>query len=170
MKSGAALSNATSRDFQGTSFTFVAQKLGCDFPNNKTAELACMRKVDFSEIEIFVGQYQDNSTTTSPQQAPIAITPIEDEHVVFSNHTARYPAEQVTKVPAILSNTANEFSSLAPYPLNSLTAGLNPQAVLKGTLNTVCGISNSTLYRNSLNITSYRYVYGGNFSNINPLW
>ncbi|ETI25466.1 hypothetical protein G647_02239 [Cladophialophora carrionii CBS 160.54] len=170
MQSGTALSSRAGTDFQGTNFTFVARNLGCDFPNNKTAELQCMRQVPVSDIENFVGQYQDNSTTTSPHQAPIAFTPIADEDVVFSNYTARYLAGQVANVAAVLSNTANEYSSLAPYPLNNLTDGPNPQAVMAGTLNTVCGISNSSLYRNDLNISTYRYVYGGNFSNINPLW
>ncbi|KIX99695.1 uncharacterized protein Z520_04330 [Fonsecaea multimorphosa CBS 102226] len=170
MQSGTALSSTANSDVHGTNFTFVARNLGCDFPNNKTAELECMRRVPVSQIENFVGQYQDNSSTTNTHQAPIAFTPIADEDVVFSNYTARYRAGQVARVPAIISNTANEYASLAPYPLNNLTAGPNPQAVLAGTLNTVCGISNSSLYRNDLNISTFRYVYGGNFSNINPLW
>jgi acetylcholinesterase len=170
MQSGTVLSSKVIFDSAGTNFTFVARNLGCDHPKNKTAELACMRQVPVSEIENFVGQYQDNSTTVNPRQPAIAFTPIVDEDVVFSNYTERYQAGQVAKRPVILSNTANEYSSLAPYPVNNLTAGPNPQAVLKGTLNTVCGISNSSLYRNELDISVYRYVYGGNFSNINPLW
>ncbi|KAH0839170.1 hypothetical protein AYO21_05590 [Fonsecaea monophora] len=170
MQSGTALSSTANADIDGTNFTFVAHNLGCDFPANKTAELECMRRVPVSEIENFVGQYQDNSSTTNTGQAPIAFTPIADEDVVFSNYTARYQAGQVARVPAIISNTANEYASLAPYPLNNLSAGPNPQAVSAGTLNTVCGISNSSLQRNGLNISTFRYVYGGNFSNINPLW
>ena len=170
MQSGTVYPNKTNPDTTGKNFTFVAQKLGCVFPRNKTAELDCMRKVDVSLIENFVGQYQDNSSTTSPRQDPIAFTPVADEDVVFKNYTARYAAGQVAKVPAIMSNTANEYSSLAAYPLHNLTAGPSLQAVMTGTLGTVCGISKSSVYRNQQDIPTYRYVYGGNFSNINPLW
>ncbi|KIW86586.1 uncharacterized protein Z519_12807 [Cladophialophora bantiana CBS 173.52] len=66
--------------------------------------------------------------------------------------------------------TANEYGSLAPYPVHNLTPDPNPQAALVGTLNTVRGIFNSCLYRNNLNIPTFRNVYGENRSNINPLW
>ncbi|EXJ53466.1 uncharacterized protein A1O5_13334, partial [Cladophialophora psammophila CBS 110553] len=162
MQSGTALSNNANADVQSINFTFVARNLGCDYPKHKIAELECMHSVPVSDIiENFVA---------NTHQAPIAFSPVADEDDVLNNYTARYRAGQVAKVPATIPKTANAYASLAPYPFKNLTAGPNPQAVLAGTVNTVCGISNSSLYRNNLNISTFRYGFGGNCSDINPLW
>ena len=73
--SGTALSRASNSDTTGSNFTFVAKAMGCDFEDAET-ELQCMRTVPMPRIIDFMGQYQDNSSTSAPTQPAIAFTRI----------------------------------------------------------------------------------------------
>ncbi|KAJ7806714.1 hypothetical protein B0H14DRAFT_2610278 [Mycena olivaceomarginata] len=81
--------------------------------------------VPFDKIKLFVGQYVQNGI-----QPTLSLGLVPDEKIVFSDYAARAAAGQVTRVPAIISNCANEMSALYPYPVDNLTAGPYKPAVL----------------------------------------
>jgi carboxylesterase type B len=150
-----------------TNFTFVAKNLGCDFPTDPEAEVACMQLVPANLITNFIGQYADNNTDPG-----LFFRPTIDEKVVFSNYTARAIAGFIPKIPALISTTTNEEAGFA-YPVKSLIAGpANRTAIDVLTLSQfVCPAFASRNVRAYNHLTTYRYQYAGNFSNISPfLW
>ncbi|KAE9397487.1 alpha/beta-hydrolase [Gymnopus androsaceus JB14] len=166
--SGFAIGNPTDPDFAGSNFTFVAKNMGCDFENAET-ELQCMRRIPMDRIENFVGQYQDNSTLVNTSQPAISFTRQVDGKFVFANYTERYLNDQIAKLPKILGTTAREASALDPYPIDDVAAGPNETLVVINTLATVCHAYNTSVLREELGLTTYRYEWAGNFSNIAPV-
>jgi len=63
LESGVVLSARTGTDANKTSFSFVAQKLGCPLHASPADEIACMRKIDASTIEKFLLNYTDSGAT-----------------------------------------------------------------------------------------------------------
>lgn len=57
------------------------------------------------------------------------------------------------------------LSALPPWPY---TSGPNATLELASTLSVRCSVVGEARIRESLNLTSYRMVYSGNFSNISP--
>ncbi|EMC94807.1 hypothetical protein BAUCODRAFT_141074 [Baudoinia panamericana UAMH 10762] len=170
-QSGNVYNGAPITDPDHTNFTFVAQNVGCNYPNNATAELACMQNVDVDRIIAFMGGYQDNSSSTNPTQPAISFSVVADERIAFSNNTARYAEGFVTKVPIIYSSVANEGGSLAPYPASDPLAGVN-QTVANGITESLslCTGANTTILRNQYGLPpTYRYQYAGNWTNQDPL-
>jgi carboxylesterase type B len=167
LQSGTAMVNISYPDATHSNFTFVARNLGCDFPSDPDAELACMRQVPMQLIQNFIGQYRDNGTS-----APSLPTfkPIPDEKTVFFNYTLREARGLVARIPALVSTTSNEQSSLTSYPAENVTAGPWQVRVDKETVDIfVCLASNTTKSRDKLGLTTYRYEYAGNFSSLTPL-
>ncbi|GLA06216.1 hypothetical protein AnigIFM60653_006742 [Aspergillus niger] len=163
MQSGTALKSLGFSDYDQTNFTFVAKQFNCDFPN-PAAELECMRQIPFAQISNFIGQYSDNGT-----EPALSFSVVPDERLIFSDYPARSAAGKVAHRPAIISNCANEYASLITYPVNNLTAGPDPDAVLEGDLTDwICPTANSTLLRNQQNIPVYRYQNAGQYPNLNP--
>ncbi|KAI1174737.1 carboxylesterase [Nemania sp. FL0916] len=147
-----------------TNFSFVAKKLGCDFPQDVEAELECMQQVPATLVSNFYGQYGDNDTEPS-----LFFRPTADSKTIFKNYTERAAKGLISQVPALVSTTFNEQSSLTEYPLSNLVAGPNQTKVDKGTLSDfVCPAYNTTNVRADNNLTTYRYQYVGNYSNITP--
>ncbi|KAF7366099.1 Carboxylic ester hydrolase [Mycena venus] len=164
--SGEALGHAQNPDIAtGSNFTFVAKALGCDF-EDAALELECMRRVPMPRIENFVGQYQDNSTLVDSSQPAIAFTRAVDNVTVFANYTERYLQGQIAKLPKIIGTTAREASALVPYPIHDVAAGPNETLVVASTLATVCAAHNTTVLRNALGLPTFRYEWGGNFSDL----
>jgi len=87
----------------------------------------------------------------------------------FSNYTERYLNGQIAKIPKILGTTAREASALDPYPINDVAAGPNETLVVINTLATVCDAYNTSVLRDDIGLTTYRYEWAGNFSNISPV-
>jgi hypothetical protein len=145
----------------------VAKNVGCDFPNNASQELSCMQGKDYNDIINFMGQYQDNSTLNNPTQPKISFNPVADEQLVFSNYTERYLTGMVTKAPMIYSSVANEGGSLAPFP--GPTKPQNQTAANLITERVLCGAAESSVWRHSIGLPTYRYQYAGNWSNQDPL-
>lgn len=160
-QSGTALLPITSEDSAQSNFTFVAKNVGCNHPDDGAAELECMRKVPWDVIENFVGGYSDNGT-----EPALGFNPVPDDSVVFSNYTARYETGKVSQRPAIFSTTANEGVSLVEYH----RAGVNQTAADRLTLTSfLCPAAETSKLRAAAGLTTYRYRYAGNFSNISPL-
>ncbi|KAJ7880090.1 Alpha/Beta hydrolase protein [Mycena leptocephala] len=164
--SGEAIGRVQNPDIAtGSNFTFVAKALGCDF-EDAALELECMRRIPMPRIENFVGQYQDNSTLVDSSQPAIAFTRAVDNVTVFANYTERYLQGQIAKLPKIIGTTAREASALVPYPIHDVAAGPNETLVVASTLATVCAAHNTTMLRNELNLPTFRYEWGGNFSDL----
>jgi carboxylesterase type B len=79
------------------------------------------------------------------------------------------PTQARSRAPVIISNTANEFSSLVPYPVNNLTAGPYQPAVTARDTIGVCLTFNSTVYRNRMGaeVPVFRFQHAGIFPNLN---
>ncbi|KAF2214268.1 hypothetical protein CERZMDRAFT_66369 [Cercospora zeae-maydis SCOH1-5] len=151
-------------DATHSNFTFVAKNVGCDFPNNFTAELDCMQKVDYNDIINFLGRYQGNGTLPA-----ISFSTVADEKLVFSNYTERYLQQRVTRAPMIYSSTANEGGSLSTYPADDPQRGVNQTQADATTLQILCGAARSGALRQGLGLPTYRYQYAGNWTNQDPL-
>lgn len=165
-QSGLIFNGVDRQDPTHSNFTFVASRFGCDFPgldDGGAAELDCMRQVPFAQIINFVGQYADAGT--SP---PMRFNMVIDEKVIFADYEARAAAGKFARRPAILSMTANEMSSLVPWPAANLTEGPWQPAVTKGTVEgLVCPSLNMTTYRSDAGLPTYRIQYAGTFPNLN---
>lgn len=95
--------------------------------------------------------------------------PSVDNKIIFQNYIERAEKGLISKVPALISDTSNEQSSLIAYPIDNLTQGPNKTEVDRGTLNDfICPAFNSSNVREFNNLTTYRYQYAGNYSNLTP--
>ncbi|KAF9693193.1 hypothetical protein EKO04_008874 [Ascochyta lentis] len=162
MHSGTSFLSLTSVDPQHTNFTTVASSLGCG-NRNATAEIDCLRAVPFSEIISFLKTRSDNGTTPG-----LTFNPIIDNRTRFSNYTARALARNFTRKPAIIGTTVDEGNVFLPY---NRTYG--PDLAIADTLTLsyfLCPSVQTTHNRFATNTTTFRYLYGGNFSNIAPQW
>ncbi|KAJ5833805.1 Alpha/Beta hydrolase protein [Penicillium riverlandense] len=160
-QSGTALAPIFSSDYSHSSFTTVAKNLGCDFPDNPTAELECMQQVPVDLIENFIGQYDG--------PASLSFEPIPDDRVVFSDYPARAVAGKISPRPAIFSDAANEFATLYTWPSGNASAGPYQPFVDAGTLGAfVCPNARTSILRDKANVTTYRYQYAGVWPNQNP--
>ncbi|KAI9689630.1 MAG: hypothetical protein M1820_010151 [Bogoriella megaspora] len=168
IQSGTVFSTSPPTDPTHSNFSFVARHVGCEFPcgdEDGAAELDCMRQVPFALIENFIGQYTDKGVTPA-----LSFNVVPDDRIVFADYTARSEAGKIARAPAIISNTANEFSSLVPYPVENLTAGPYQPAVTAGDVAFgVCPTFNSTVYRNRLGADApvFRFQYAATFPNLN---
>ncbi|KAI0487091.1 carboxylesterase [Xylaria cf. heliscus] len=147
-----------------TNFSFVAKKLGCDFPEDAEAELECMQQVPATLISNFAGHYGDNRT-----KPPLFFRPTADNKMIYENYTERALKGLISRIPALVSITSNEQSSLIEYPITNLIGGPNKTAIDKGTLmDFICPAYNASNIRAENNLTTYRYQYVGNYSNLTP--
>lgn len=149
--------------FGSPNFTTVAQNFRCNHTDS-TAELACMRDVPAPEIMSWLKQRLDNGTKPG-----LAFTPQVDNRTSWENHTIRALAGEFIKKPAIIGTTVNEWAPFLPY---NRTFGPNQTAADEGTLRVfLCPAELTTHERyKGGNATTFRYLYGGNFSNIAPRW
>ncbi|SMQ53291.1 unnamed protein product [Zymoseptoria tritici ST99CH_3D7] len=154
----------TASDTTRATFTLVAKGIGCDFPNDATAELVCMQNVDYNKIITFIGRYQ-----SSGQKPSIKFGTETDDKIVFSNYTERYQQGLLARVPAIFSSTANEGGTLATFDPDHPLQGVNQTAANDFTISFLCGVAKSAALRNGLGLPTYRYQYAGNWTNQSPL-
>jgi carboxylesterase type B len=174
MQSGTAMVNVSYPDATHSNFSFVARNVGCDFPDSPADELACMRQVPMPLLQNFIGQYRDDhSSAPSAEFPPLGpFRPMPDEKTVFFNYTLRALQGRLPRLPALVSTTSNEQSSLTRYPRENVTEGPYQPRVDRETVSIfVCLASNTTQSREKQGLggVTYRYEYAGNFSNLTPL-
>ncbi|ORY59310.1 acetylcholinesterase [Pseudomassariella vexata] len=169
LQSGTIFSVNTPQDPMHSNFSFVARHVGCESPagddedKDGMAELDCMRHVPFAMIENFIGQYGDRGETPT-----ITFSVIRDDRIVFNDYQARSEAGHFARLPVIISNTANEVSSLVPWPVENLTAGpYQPTVTALDISFMVCPTFNSTVYRNQMDVPVFRFQHAGTFPNLN---
>lgn len=163
---GLILSSGTAQSvvkFGSANFTTVAQNFGCN-NTNATTELACMQEVPFLDIVAFLRERLHNGTTPS-----LAFTPVVDNRTSWANHTTRALSGNFIRKPAIIGTTVNEWGPFLPY---NRTYGPNQTLADEGTLGVFLCPSVLTTHERFAggNAPTYRYLYGGNFSNIAPRW
>ncbi|KAI2791820.1 hypothetical protein POX_c04699 [Penicillium oxalicum] len=132
-------------------FDIVAKALGCDYGDDSEAELNCMRTRSWVQIEEFVNRYQGTPAISFMQYVP-------DERYIFSNETLRYQAKKVARGPAIRSFAAREMSVD-----NNITDSQEEARQWN------CLAAFDTKQRFSLGLGTFRYFWGGNFTNISPV-
>ncbi|PQE07358.1 chlorogenic acid esterase precursor protein [Rutstroemia sp. NJR-2017a WRK4] len=149
-----------SQDKIQSNFTFLAGLVGCG-DLNSTEELSCVRKVPAQTLENALSWYSSNGTKPA-----ISFGPVQDEKIVFSNYTARALSGKVAKIPEITGSNTNEGAGFVPY-----TPSGPGSSVLFNTTNNIiaCPVAQNVRTRNLANLTTYRYQYAGNFSNISPV-
>ncbi|KAH7409691.1 acetylcholinesterase [Cadophora sp. MPI-SDFR-AT-0126] len=164
LQSGSVLSGRTIIDTTYANFSFVARNVGCAFDDDEdgAAELDCMRQVPFAMLENFIGQYGDRGETPA-----LSFIFIPDDRMVFTDYKARAEAGKFARVPSILSNTANEVSTLVPWPADNLIEGPPQAPITAADVRGVCDAYNRTVYYNRLDVPVYRYQYAGIFPNMN---
>ncbi|KAH8664677.1 acetylcholinesterase [Xylariales sp. PMI_506] len=172
LQSGTVFTGFPATDTTFSNFSFVARHVGCEDPcssddddDGGAAELDCMRRVPFALIANFIGQYGDNGT-----KPELLFNVVTDDRIVFADYKARAEAGLIARAPVIISNTANEFSSLVPYPVDNLTAGpYQPLVTAEDVALGVCPTYNSTVYRNRMGegIPVFRFQHAGTFPNLN---
>jgi acetylcholinesterase len=151
-----------------SNFSFVARHMGCAFGDSEddaAAELDCMRQVPFTMIENFIGPLGALGENTTLNWKPFV-----DNHIIWADWKARAEAGLFARRPVIISATANEFSSLVPWPVDNLTAGpYQPTVTFYDVLGIVCPVYNSTVYRNRVgpDVPVYRIQHAGTFPNLN---
>ncbi|KAJ5491733.1 hypothetical protein N7539_003300 [Penicillium diatomitis] len=132
-------------------FDIVAKSLGCNYGDDAVAELNCMRTRSWVQIEEFVNRYKGEPKISFMQYVP-------DERYIFSNESLRYHAGKVAKGSAIRSFAAREMSVD-----NNIT---DSQAEAR---QWDCLAALDTKERFSLGLDTFRYFWGGNFTNISPV-
>ena len=165
MDSGTALIPIRSSDVSQSNFSFVASQVGCPgLSSQPEAQLSCMRQVPAATIETFLQQYGDNGTSPG-----VSFVPIADDNIIFSNYTDRAVQGKLAKIPAIIGTNAQDGEPFAPYPIADPAAGPNQTIVALELLSVfLCPATETVRLRNQNNLTTFRYVYAGNFSNISP--
>ncbi|KAK1834087.1 acetylcholinesterase [Podospora conica] len=138
------------------SFQSVAEIVGC---GNLTAaaELACMQKVDPVVLRDAV---VDNKK---------GFRPIVDDVTMFTNLTERLEKGLVAKKPLITGFTYNEMGAFGAAPSNTTTAPAAPSNSTASSGGLACGAKREATARAAYNLTTYSYMYSGNFSNVTPL-
>ena len=166
IQSGVVFSVPIPQDPPYSNFSYVARQFGCEVPcadDPAAAELDCMRQVPFAQLVNFIGQYGDRGETPT-----LSFNLVQDNRTFFTNYTARSLEGKMARVPAIISNTANEFSTLVPWPVSNLTEGpYQPTVTALDIIRGVCATLNATTYRNRLGIPVFRMQYAGTFPNMN---
>ena len=145
-----------------STFSFIATHFGC---GNLTAEseLDCMRQVNHEDISAFLKAQIDGGITF-----PLYGFTVENR-TIFGNYTERALVGNFTKLPAIIGTNADEGKSFTlPYDrengpdiasANLTTLGLFLCPAVKTT---------QDRYAADPTVPTYRYLYGGNFTNISP--
>jgi carboxylesterase type B len=163
MNSGTATLNFLWPDVEQTNFTFVAQHFRC-MESEPSARLDCFREVDAANITLFLKHYAENATAPG-----VAFVPIVDERTLFENYTARALAGNFSRLPAIIGNTADEGTSFVlPYNRTYGPDRATADATTVGLF--MCPTVQTSHDRYAANSTTFRYLYGGNFSNVSPQW
>ncbi|KAL6247783.1 hypothetical protein RBB50_005131 [Rhinocladiella similis] len=163
-QSGMILSGPNRQDPTYSNFSFVARHFDCEFPCDEdgSAELACMRRVPYAQLINFIGQRNDAGKTPA-----LFFNMVADNLTIFADYFARAEAGKIARRPAMISNTANEGSSLVPWPINNITDGPWQPPITAFDIEGMCSSLNSTMYRTRLGVPVFRFLYAGVFPNLN---
>ncbi|KAL6704031.1 hypothetical protein ACN47E_008795 [Coniothyrium glycines] len=161
MNSGTSQLLLVNPDIDHTNFSTVADHFGC-IDSDGVAELDCMRGIDAASITSFLKQRTDEGGPS------LAFYPVVDNRTQLADYTSPAQAGAFSKVPAIIGTTTDEGVAFMPYDringVNVTEAAASTNAFF------LCPAVKTTQERYAANATTFRHLYGGNFSNVAPLW
>ncbi|KAG9253016.1 Alpha/Beta hydrolase protein [Emericellopsis atlantica] len=136
-----------------TAFSTFAGFVGCGNLGPEE-ELACVQRVDAKEI-----QQKLSFGNTGASFSPAA-----DGVTAFSNYTERIAEGLIADLPMITGSNANEGAGFGTFDPN----GMSPGQYQTGLNAITCPVAREVSNREKYGQVTYRYLYGGNFSNISP--
>ncbi|KAF2875900.1 para-nitrobenzyl esterase [Massariosphaeria phaeospora] len=146
-----------------STFSYVAAHFGC---GNLTAEaeLDCLRKIDHNAISALIKEHYDMGAT--PLLAFVATI---DNTTTFANYTERALQGKYSKLPAIVTTNTDEGESMVlPYDRVNGVNQTEADAVTLGLF--LCPAVQTTKDRYASDALTFRWLYGGNFTNVSPQW
>ncbi|TGO40966.1 hypothetical protein BHYA_0028g00070 [Botrytis hyacinthi] len=150
-------------DTTHSNFTFLANELGCT--GNTTSQVECMSTYPQADIEAFIQYWTDAGKTPA-----LVFQSYNDNNNTFANYTAAYLSVHYAKLTKILGHNFIDGASTAALSSGPPEMeGPTPEKELAATLHVRCGVVAEAQIRQSLNATTYRFEYSGNFSNLSPL-
>ncbi|KAH9886160.1 Alpha/Beta hydrolase protein [Xylariomycetidae sp. FL2044] len=141
-----------------SNFSAVAEQAGCGGGLDAGSELACMQNIDTATIQGLAS----NTTGASFGPGPDNVT-------VFTNNTERALEGLVAKLPAIIGTNSREGSGFVSWDPENPEASPAEGDIEEATKIIVCPTVAEIQNRAVGGLTTYRYHYSGNFSNISPL-
>ncbi|KAF4554546.1 Carboxylesterase-like protein 20 [Elsinoe fawcettii] len=148
---------AGSQDYTHTNFTSLARLVNCT-SSDPASELACMRTVPADLLESTYSRY--NSTPG------LTFTPLYDNKTAFQNTTDRALRGLVAKIPGIIGSNTNEGAGFVAFT----ESGPGDTALKAATQNTIaCPVAAEVKNRQLAGLSTYRYQYAGNFTNVSPV-
>lgn len=154
-------------DVDQSNFTFIANQLGCNNTDAK-AEIDCLRKVSEKDLNAFQKKYAQDGT----QPGINSFVPIVDNKTKFADadYTARTLAGKFSRRPALMGNVKDEGAAFVPY---NATYGAPRSEIDAATRSFMLCPTVQTArerFASTANVTTFRYLYAGNFTNISPRW
>ncbi|KAI0435601.1 Alpha/Beta hydrolase protein [Xylaria telfairii] len=155
-------------------FSTAAQRLGCG-GLSPTNELECMRAVPASDIKKYL---QGPVGAISAANDSLVFSTIIDNVTFFSNYPGRIEAKDTSLyasgIPLLTSTTTDEGTAVVPYEFDgSATATELPPELAEVadafTRNLRCTTLQDVKLRAGVGATTYRFLYGGNFSDVSPV-
>ncbi|KAK7958294.1 hypothetical protein PG988_013142 [Apiospora saccharicola] len=140
-------------DDEHRGFSAVAKNAGCG-DLDAAAEMTCMQSIDAKKLQ------KVYANTTGFMFGPVV-----DNITVFPDPKDRAQKGLVAKLPAIIGVNSREGSSFAPWTAEE---GVKEADMIAGSKVIVCPTIDEIRYRFEAGLTTYRYFYSGNFSNITP--
>ncbi|KAH8178474.1 carboxylesterase family protein [Sarocladium implicatum] len=135
-------------------FSKFAGFVGCGDLSPKK-QLACLQRVDAKEIQQVLS-FGNTGTR---------FTPVPENITAFANYTERLEKGQFANLPLITGSNTNEGAGFGNFSISGMTPGQ-----YEAGLNAItCPVARESKARDALDLVTYRYLYGGNFSNISPL-
>ncbi|RAK98860.1 carboxylesterase [Aspergillus ibericus CBS 121593] len=144
-------------DYAHTNFTFLAGLVGCSGLDS-TEEISCVRNVSARTLQTALSTYSGSPS--------ISFKPAVDNITAFANWTERAIEGKVARIPLLTGSNANEgagFVSFTPNGPGEATLFNLTESII------ACPVAEEVKNRNLGGLTTYRYQYAGNFSNISPL-
>ncbi|KAJ5594744.1 uncharacterized protein N7459_000952 [Penicillium hispanicum] len=147
-----------------TSFSYIAKQFNCSGKHTSAAqEVECMRKVDAGKIETFLQQHSDSGATPT-----LAFIPAADGKTAFTQ--AQYAAmasnPKIPKLPGLVGSNLDDGAWAVTFSQAGPGAKTVALATAKGFQ---CPIAEYLNDRVTGDGKTFRYLYGGNFTNISPL-
>jgi acetylcholinesterase len=149
-----------------TAFSTAAGSLGCGGAATPAEELDCMRAVPAADLKAYV---QDGGAAADNVMFPV----VADNITAFRNYSGLLLAGRSPGTPLLISSTTDEGGFAVPYDFegSETTSELPPdlaRVALSFRLNVQCRVLEEIRARAAANLTTYQYLYAGNFSNVSP--
>ncbi|KAK8118824.1 uncharacterized protein PG998_003450 [Apiospora kogelbergensis] len=141
-------------DDEHKGFSAVAANAGCGDSKDAAAEMACMQAVDAKTLQKVFADTKG-----------FMFGPVADNLTVFADPKDRAQKGLVAKLPAIMGVNSREGSAFAPWTVEE---GVKETDMIAGSKIIVCPTVEEMQNRVDNGLTTYRYFYSGNFSNVTP--